>query len=58
MSGHPAVPSSSIWPVTLAVGAGLAAVGLLTNWVVLLAGVAILALGIVGWIAESLEQAG
>ena len=57
MSGH-AVPSPSIWPVTLAVGAGLAAVGLLTNWVVLLAGVAILALGIVGWIAESLEQAG
>ena len=58
MSGHPAVPSSSIWPVTLAVGAGLAAVGLLTNWVVLLGGAAILALGIVGWIAESLEQAG
>jgi len=57
VSGH-AVPSPSIWPVTLAVGAGLAAVGLLTNWVVLLAGVAILALGIVGWIAESLEQTG
>ena len=58
MSGHSAAPSPSIWPVTLAVGAGLAAVGLLTNWVVLLAGVAILALGIVGWIAESLEQTG
>ena len=58
MSGHPAAPSPSIWPVTLAVGAGLGAVGLLTNWVVLLAGAAILALGIVGWIAESLEHTG
>jgi hypothetical protein len=42
--------------VTLAVGVGLAAVGLITNWFVLLSGALITALALYGWIAESLEE--
>jgi cytochrome c oxidase subunit IV len=49
-------PSPSIWPVTLAVGVGLAAVGLITNWFVLVSGALITALALYGWIRESLEE--
>ena len=49
-------PSPSIWPVTLAIGVGLAAVGLITNWFVLASGAVITAVALYGWIAESLED--
>jgi cytochrome c oxidase subunit IV len=49
-------PSPSIWPVTLAVGVGLVAVGLITNWFVLLSGALITALALYGWVAESLGE--
>jgi cytochrome c oxidase subunit IV len=49
-------PSPSIWPVTLAIGVGLAAVGLITNWFVLVSGAVITALALYGWIAQSLEE--
>ena len=49
-------PAPSIWPVTLAVGVGLGAVGLLTSWFVLAAGGLVAALALVGWIAQALEE--
>ena len=60
MSERPALhaPSPSIWPVTLALGVGLAAVGLVTVWPVLAAGSILIALALVGWIAQALEESG
>jgi len=60
MSERPALhaPSPSIWPVTLALGVGLAAVGLVTVWPVLAAGAILIALALVGWIAQALEESG
>jgi Cytochrome c oxidase subunit IV len=49
-------PSPSIWPVTLAIGVGLAAVGLITNWFMLLSGAVVTALALYGWVRESLEE--
>jgi len=50
-------PASSIWPVTLATGVGLAAVGVLTSPLVLAAGMLIAAAALVGWIRQALEEA-
>jgi hypothetical protein len=50
-------PSPSIWPVTVATGVGLAAVGALTSPIVIGAGVLITALAIFGWIRQALEEA-
>jgi hypothetical protein len=50
-------PAPSIWPVTLATGVGLAAVGVLTSPIVIAAGVLITALAIFGWIRQALEEA-
>jgi len=47
----------SIWPVTLATGVGLAALGILTSWIVVVAGAVIAAFALVGWIAQALEEA-
>ena len=52
---HARLPEPSIWPVTIAVGVGMAAIGLITIWVVLLAGAIVTAIGFAGWIAQSLE---
>ena len=52
---HAAAPS--IWPVTLATGVGLAAVGVLTSPLVLAAGAFIAAAALVGWIRQALEEA-
>lgn len=52
-----AEPSPSIWPVTLATGVGLAAMGIVTSWIVLLGGVIIATIAIAGWIAQALEEA-
>jgi len=51
-------PTPSIWPVTLAVGVGLAAVGLISSWPVLLAGAIVMALALAGWITQALEESG
>ena len=50
-------PAPSIWPVTLATGIGLAAVGVLTSPIVSVAGVLIAAMALVGWIRQALEEA-
>ena len=50
-------PAPSIWPVTLATGVGLAALGILTSWIVVVAGAIIAAFALVGWIAQALEEA-
>jgi hypothetical protein len=50
-------PAPSIWPVTLATGVGLAAIGVLTSPIVIAAGALISAMAIVGWIRQALEEA-
>jgi len=50
-------PTPSIWPVTLATGVGLAAVGVLTSPIVLAAGLLIAAAALIGWIRQALEEA-
>jgi hypothetical protein len=50
-------PAPSIWPVTLATGTGLAAVGVLTSPLVIAAGLLITAFALVGWIRQALEEA-
>ncbi len=50
-------PAPSIWPVTLATGVGLAAVGALTSPIVIAAGALITAWALVGWIRQALEEA-
>ena len=50
-------PAPSIWPVTLATGIGLAAVGVVTSPIVIAAGTLIAALGLFGWIRQALEEA-
>ena len=50
-------PSPSIWPVTLATGVGLGAVGVLTSPIVLAAGLLIAAAAVIGWIRQALEEA-
>lgn len=51
-------PAPSIWPVTLATGVGLAAVGVLTSPFVLAAGAFISVGALVGWIRQALEEEG
>jgi hypothetical protein len=51
-------PASSIWPVTLATGVGLAAVGILTSPIVIAAGAFIIVGALFGWIRQALEEAG
>jgi hypothetical protein len=50
-------PPPSIWPVTLATGVGLAAVGALTSPIVMAAGVLITLAALIGWIRQALEEA-
>jgi hypothetical protein len=58
MREHPAThgPAPSIWPVTLATGVGLGAVGVLTSPLVIAAGALITAAAVVGWIRQALEE--
>jgi hypothetical protein len=51
------VPAPSIWPVTLATGVGLAAIGVLTSPVVVAAGGLVTVMALVGWIRQALEEA-
>jgi hypothetical protein len=54
--GHERHPAPSIWPVSLATGVTLAAAGVLTSWVLVVAGLLLAAVAVGGWIAESLEE--
>jgi hypothetical protein len=49
-------PAPSIWPVTLAAGVGIAAVGALTSPIVVAAGVFMIVAALVGWIRQALEE--
>lgn len=48
--GHRA-PASTAWPLTLAIGATLVAVSLLTNPFVLVAGIVVSLVALAGWIS-------
>jgi len=50
-------PAPSIWPVTLATGIGLAAVGVLTSPLILGAGLLVAAFALIGWIRQALDEA-
>jgi hypothetical protein len=50
-------PAPSIWPVTLATGVGLGAIGVLTSPIVVAAGGLIGIMALVGWIRQALEEA-
>ena len=50
-------PAPSIWPVTLATGVGLAAIGVLTSPIVIAAGGLVTVMALVGWIRQALEEA-
>ena len=50
-------PAPSIWPVTLATGVGLAATGVVTSPLVLVAGALITLLALIGWIGQALDEA-
>lgn len=49
------LPRPSIWPVALAAGLTLAAAGVVTSWIIGVAGVAIALLGLVAWIRDVVE---
>jgi hypothetical protein len=49
-------PAPSIWPVTLATGVGLAAIGVLTSPIVIAAGGLVTVMALVGWIRQALEE--
>ena len=55
MSG-PELPRPSIWPVTLAAGLTLALAGVVTSWIVGVAGAAIALLGLLAWVRDVVEN--
>ena len=50
-------PAPSIWPVTLATGVGLAAVGAVTSPLILGAGLVIAAFALIGWVRQTVDEA-
>ena len=50
-------PASSIWPVTLAVGVAIVAIGVLSSWILILAGAILVFVSLFGWIAQTLREA-
>lgn len=55
--GHTHQPAPSIWPVTLATGVGLAAAGVVTSPLVVVAGGLIATLALIGWIRQAVDEA-
>jgi hypothetical protein len=49
---HVHLPPPSIWPMTTAAGVAIAGLGLVTFWPFSLAGVIIMAVGIIYWVQE------
>jgi hypothetical protein len=50
-------PAPSIWPVALAVGVALGVVGILSSWILVLAGAILFVVALSGWIAQALREA-
>ena len=50
-------PAASIWPVTLATGVGLGAVGVVTSPLILGAGLTIAAFALIGWLRQAVDEA-
>jgi hypothetical protein len=50
-------PAPSIWPVTLATGVGLAAVGVVTSPLLVAAGLLIAAFALIGWVRQAVDEA-
>ena len=48
MKAH--LPQPTVWPAALAMGATLAAAGLVTHWIVSLAGAVLAITALVGWV--------
>ena len=59
MNDHPGPhqPAPSIWPVTLATGVGLAAAGVVTSPLLVVAGLLIAALAMIGWVRQAVDEA-
>jgi hypothetical protein len=49
-------PEPSIWPVTLALGVGIAVVGAIASPVATVAGALITFIAIFGWIAQAIDE--
>jgi Cytochrome c oxidase subunit IV len=50
-------PAPSIWPVTLALGVALAVIGVLSSWILVLAGAVLFVVALFGWITQALHEA-
>jgi hypothetical protein len=53
-----ALPAPTVWPAALALGATLAALGVMTSPFVLVAGVLVVVWALVSWISLLLDEAG
>lgn len=58
MSSQAHAPAPSIWPLTLALGVAIAAIGILTSWILIVAGGVLVLVALFGWIAQALGEAG
>ncbi len=45
-------PAPTAWPATLALGVTLAAAGVVTTWIFIVAGAILVAVALAGWILE------
>ena len=55
MTGHPAAPAPSIWPVTIALGLAILCAGVITHWVIVLGGAILSLLALVGWTVDAVR---
>jgi len=47
------VPGPSVWPIVLAAGLALIAIGVISNFVISLAGIVVLLVAVAGWTMEN-----
>lgn len=50
-------PTPTVWPAVLATGVALAAAGVVTSWLFIVAGAIISAIALTGWIVEMAREA-
>jgi lipoprotein signal peptidase len=50
-------PAPAILPVTLAVGVALGVIGVLSSWILVLAGAVLFVVALFGWITQALREA-
>lgn len=55
MTGQPAAPAPSIWPVTLAFGLATLCAGVITHWLIALGGALLAGVAVVGWVTEAVR---